>query len=111
MLPSVTVLGSSALLNWMIDGPAADRGVDDVGAVTSARVKEIGPEATRSLPSSETTTGPLAGLWTEKRIAAVGDDAGSLGEADGEVDDRRVGGVVDGDRGADVDCHSCRGTR
>ena len=45
-------------------GPAADVVVVIVGEVVSARVNVIGPEATRSLPSSD-STGPLAGLWIE----------------------------------------------
>ena len=65
MLPSVTVLGSSALLNVIVTVRPLTAVLVTIGAVTSARVNEIGPEPTRSLPSSETTTGPPAGLWTE----------------------------------------------
>ena len=52
MLPSVTVIGSSALLNWIVTVRPLTVVLMIVGAVVSASVNEIGPDATRSLPSS-----------------------------------------------------------
>ena len=65
MLPRVTVLGSSALLNWIVTIRPLTVVLTISGDVTSASVNLIGPEATRSLPSSETTGLPVLGLWTE----------------------------------------------
>ena len=106
MLPSVTVPGSSALLKVMVTVRPLTVVLVTTGAVVSARVKVIGAGGDEVLAVLGHDDRPGGRALDREGIVAVGHDAGGLGEADREVDDRRVGRVVDRDRGADVDGHA-----
>ena len=103
MFWSVTVDGSSALLNVIVTVRPLTVVAVIVGAVTSARVNVIGPEATRSLPSSDDDRSRSPGSGSRRCRFRWPVMPGRLGEAERELDDRRVGGIVDGDRRAHVD--------
>src|SRR5262245_22775598 len=65
MLESVTVAGSSALLNWIWTVRLLSLVSVMTGEETSSRVKLMLYDGTRSLPSFDFTTGPPVGLWIE----------------------------------------------
>ena len=102
-LASVTVEGSIALLNVIVTVRPLIVVLVIVGEVVSASVNVIGPTATRSLPSSDSTG--LAVLGSGSRTCRCRWPAcpPGLREADRELDDRGEGRVVDGDRRTDVD--------